>query len=419
MTKRRLTLLLLALAGLFAAWPRASVAAETRPITFPVEGKVTYRDDFGEPRSGHTHQGNDIFGAKLQKLLAAHDGRITWTSTDSSGTSGNMLILEDSEGWDYWYIHINNDSPGTDDGANPSQWILAPGIGTGSVVKAGQHLAYLGDSGNAEGTTPHLHFEIRRPDGVPINPYPSLQAAQQGTVPVVGAGSDVAANPQGGYYVLKKDGSVQPFGGAPHFGHPGPFSPPIANSLAVMPDGAGYAVLDGYGGVHLFGSARTGLGGLIGPYWQGWDIARSVVITSTGRGFAVLDGWGGVHRAGDMPATGSGAYWPNQDVARDLALTRNNLGTFVLHASGSVHVTGNAVFKGNAVPSIANSARSIATKWRDGYAVLDGSGKIHTFGAELPPGSLGTTTKTDRWRGLSLLSRRYVAVRDDLLVEKR
>ena len=46
-------------------------------------------------------------------------------------------------------------------------------------MRAGQVIAYMGDSGNAEGSVPHLHFEIRQPDGTPMNPYHSLVAAQE------------------------------------------------------------------------------------------------------------------------------------------------------------------------------------------------------------------------------------------------
>jgi hypothetical protein len=78
----------------------------------------------------------------------------------------------------YWYIHINNDTPGTDDGKNPKKWILAPGIHEGSKVKAGQFIAYMGDSGDTEGTQPHLHFEVHTPNDVAIDPYTSLRLAQ-------------------------------------------------------------------------------------------------------------------------------------------------------------------------------------------------------------------------------------------------
>jgi hypothetical protein len=55
--------------------------------------------------------------------------------------------------------------------------MFAPGIGKGSKVVAGQFIAFMGDSGDAENTAPHLHFEIHAPDGTPINPYESLLAA--------------------------------------------------------------------------------------------------------------------------------------------------------------------------------------------------------------------------------------------------
>src|SRR2546423_12167819 len=42
-----------------------------RRITAPVQGSFTYRDDFGDPRAGHTHQGNDLMAAKGRPLLAA------------------------------------------------------------------------------------------------------------------------------------------------------------------------------------------------------------------------------------------------------------------------------------------------------------------------------------------------------------
>ena len=60
-------------------------------------------------------------GAKLMPLVAATDGTITCLRTDASGTAGNMLELTDDDGWSYWYIHINNDTPGTDDGLNPAR----------------------------------------------------------------------------------------------------------------------------------------------------------------------------------------------------------------------------------------------------------------------------------------------------------
>lgn len=164
---------------------RAAVAPDAhtavRDIVFPVIGDVRYTDTFGACRSGcsRSHQGQDLMGEKLMPLLAANDATVTWLRDNAtpSGSRGNLVILTDAEGWEYWYIHVNNDSPGTDDGANPRRWAFTEGIDIGAEVRAGEHIAYMGDSGNAEWTAPHLHFEIRKPDGSVINAFRSLQQA--------------------------------------------------------------------------------------------------------------------------------------------------------------------------------------------------------------------------------------------------
>jgi hypothetical protein len=178
----------LAVTGLATTPAAASVApdAETavRDITFPVDRShpYSYTDTFGACRSGcsRAHAGIDIMTPKLTPLLAANDATVRWLKDTATpdGSEGNYLILRDADGWEYWYVHINNDSPGTDDGANPKEWIFGPGIERGATVKAGQLVAYAGDSGNAEQTAPHLHFEIHKPDGSLINPYRSLRAAE-------------------------------------------------------------------------------------------------------------------------------------------------------------------------------------------------------------------------------------------------
>ena len=148
-----------------------------RPLRFPVDGDVSFVDTFGAPRSGgRTHQGIDLMGAKMTPLVAAAEGTVTSLRHDSSGLSGNSLTITDAEGWRYVYIHINNDTPGTDDGANLFQHAFVAGLARGSKVTAGQRIAYLGDSGNAENTGAHLHFELHDPTGKVVNPYASLLA---------------------------------------------------------------------------------------------------------------------------------------------------------------------------------------------------------------------------------------------------
>jgi hypothetical protein len=164
-----------------------------RPIVFPVAGRSSYSDTFGACRSGCTrrHEGIDIMASKLTLLVATRDAEVTWLKDTATpdGSQGNYLMLRDDEGWEYFYVHINNDSPGTDDGANPKDWMFGPGIEVGAEVEAGQLIGFVGDSGNAEGTAPHLHFEIRKPDGTVINPYKSLQAATRISNPLVVTGT--------------------------------------------------------------------------------------------------------------------------------------------------------------------------------------------------------------------------------------
>lgn len=155
------------------------LAVPVRPIRFPLRSYSSFVDTFGACRDGcaRRHEGIDIFTPKRTHLIAAADGHVTWLRTDASGTAGNGVGITDAQGWRYLYLHANNDNPGTDDGRNPARWRFSPGITMGTKVYAGQIIGYSGDSGNAETTPPHLHFEVRTPDLVEINPYPSLRNA--------------------------------------------------------------------------------------------------------------------------------------------------------------------------------------------------------------------------------------------------
>ena len=165
--------------------PRPASEKHVRPMMFPVLpdpkiGKATWSDTYLYPRSGgRRHEGQDLLGPRLLKLLATVDGTIVELRYQSSG---NSLYLKGDDGWYYCYLHINNDDPGTDNGANQFKYAFAPGMAIGKRVLKGEHLAYLGDSGNAEGTVPHCHFEIRMPNAkwynaAAVNAAYSLTAA--------------------------------------------------------------------------------------------------------------------------------------------------------------------------------------------------------------------------------------------------
>ncbi|MGH3452572.1 MAG: M23 family metallopeptidase, partial [Haloechinothrix sp.] len=153
-------------------------------IVFPVIGAVSYHDTFGAPRgSGRTHAGQDMMAEKMQPLVAAADETISWI-TIPEASYGYMLTITDDAGWSYHYVHINNDTPGTDDGAADLEDVFAPGVERGAHVVAGQLVAYVGDSGNAEHVAPQLHFEIEDPSGQPVNPMAALDAATRLDAPV-------------------------------------------------------------------------------------------------------------------------------------------------------------------------------------------------------------------------------------------
>ena len=164
------------------------------PILFPLENRVSWTDTFGAARSGgRTHAGNDLMAPKMTPILAVVDGKLDWLNLTGKLSSYNNLpyyniLLRGDDGNDYFYIHLNNDTPGTDDGQGGVEYAYAPGLTNGTRVQRGQVIGYVGDSGNAEDVGSHLHFEIhlggyvaassgqsRTPSA--IDPYPSLMAA--------------------------------------------------------------------------------------------------------------------------------------------------------------------------------------------------------------------------------------------------
>lgn len=110
----------------------------------------------------------------MTPVFAAADGTVARIT--SSARPGRYLQIDHGDGWATSYMHLNNDHPGRDDGRAPWWMTIAPGIEIGSEVRAGQHIAWVGDSGNAETSSAHTHFELHR-HGQRVNPYPTLQEA--------------------------------------------------------------------------------------------------------------------------------------------------------------------------------------------------------------------------------------------------
>ena len=163
--------------------PRAKVkppkAKPKKQIVFPVLGTVEYSNDYGDARAQGRHQGIDILAPRRALALAAEPGRVRFYS--GSGRAGCMLYLDGRSGTTYYYIHLNNDlTDGNDNRGGCRKGVTFPrGLKTGARVAAGQPVGYVGDSGDANGLHPHLHFEVHPHGGASTNPYPFLLAARK------------------------------------------------------------------------------------------------------------------------------------------------------------------------------------------------------------------------------------------------
>jgi hypothetical protein len=181
--------LILLLAGAFVGTAHAaSVPAVT---AFPVVGNAHYVDDFGDPRPQGPHEGNDIMSIRHQPAVAVERGTVQKHVGSSLGTC--MLYLHGVSGMTYVYIHLNNDltMQNDNDGGCRNGVSWAPGLKNGQTVRRGQLVGFVGDSGDANGLQPHLHFEVRTPGGRAIDPYPYLNRATRLLYPRPGSDNSI------------------------------------------------------------------------------------------------------------------------------------------------------------------------------------------------------------------------------------
>jgi hypothetical protein len=177
MIQRLLTLALAVLTatGLnVAAGPVAPAAADDVTLDcFPhaPTNELRYDDTWGAARSGgRGHQGTDIMSPKGLEVLAVADGTVVGLK---GGPLSGYYIRLDHNGWESWYMHLNNDTPGTDDGRGGEEAAYVAGLSIGDRVAAGSVIGYVGDSGNAESAGSHTHFELHIGDRA-VNPYSYL-----------------------------------------------------------------------------------------------------------------------------------------------------------------------------------------------------------------------------------------------------
>jgi murein DD-endopeptidase MepM/ murein hydrolase activator NlpD len=118
----------------------------------PVDAPRSYIDDFGFPRVGHTHQGNDIFAPSGTPIRAPFNG----TAQEGSGGLGGL------------YVHVYADANA--DYVFNAHLSRFAGVSGQHVVK-GQVIGYVGQTGNAATTPPHDHFEYHPGGGSAVSPY--------------------------------------------------------------------------------------------------------------------------------------------------------------------------------------------------------------------------------------------------------
>lgn len=161
----------------FMARPRALWELSRMPpptaVAMPVDGVAARQvaDTFGAPRGNdRTHQGVDIFATRGTAVLSATRGVVS--SVREGGLGGRQVWVYGPSGQRHYYAHLDD-------------W--EPGLVEGDVVLEGSVLGVVGDTGNARGTPPHLHYGIYGADGA-IDPLPLLRASPA-DAPAAGGGA--------------------------------------------------------------------------------------------------------------------------------------------------------------------------------------------------------------------------------------
>jgi hypothetical protein len=146
-------------------------------LIFPVLGRARYTNSYGDSRYSGRHEGIDIMAPRKALAVAAEPGRVKFHVT--SRAAGCMLYLHGQSGTTYMYIHLNNDLGMTNDnrGRCAPGIAFAPGLKSGMRVAAGEPVGFVGDSGDADGIEPHLHFEVHPNDGASVSPFIFLNRA--------------------------------------------------------------------------------------------------------------------------------------------------------------------------------------------------------------------------------------------------
>ncbi len=129
-------------------------------LEIPVQGvsKSQIGDSWHVPREGdRLHEGQDIFAKRGTSVLSATDGYVVRIGENNLG--GQTVSVLGAGGRIYYYAHLDS---------------YAPGLSIGDHVTTETVLGYVGTTGNAAGTPPHLHFGVYASGGA-VNPLPLLE----------------------------------------------------------------------------------------------------------------------------------------------------------------------------------------------------------------------------------------------------
>lgn len=144
--------------------PASAIAKE---LVFPISGKSNIGSYWGDTRDGgaRKHEGIDIFAAKGTPVVAVADGYVLEVAEDGIGGK-TVTIQSDDYTWRSYYAHLDEQK-----------------VSTGQLVKKGQLIGTVGNTGNAKTTPSHLHFGIYESSGA-IDPLPYVKTSPKIAAPV-------------------------------------------------------------------------------------------------------------------------------------------------------------------------------------------------------------------------------------------
>ncbi len=141
------------IAGLYSKSPDANLSMPLKNVK-----KTQIANTWGAARDGgRSHEGQDIFAPRGTPILSATTGYVVKIGEDNLG--GHTVSVIGDGGRKYYYAHLDS---------------YAPNLEVGDYVTRNTVLGYVGSTGNADGTPPHLHFGVYTATGA-IDPLPLLK----------------------------------------------------------------------------------------------------------------------------------------------------------------------------------------------------------------------------------------------------